>query len=161
MSQWMVAHFQQANTATNGVLPLRQSGKMWQRLSSRQKAKKRPHLPLFPLKAPHNITLSWYFTVFTVDFESYLDDPGGLLTHLYPPLNSLKVFSSEIITVSRLQMSNAGNHCRTGASSPSWVKLGGASYLHSMMADSYSSGGGAELSRWIRLVKAWTASFSH
>ena len=68
-----------------------------------------------------------------MDSESYLDDPGDLLTNLDPPLTSLKVLSPEIITVSTLQMSNTGNHCRTGASSSSLVKLGGAFYLHNMM----------------------------
>ena len=28
---------------------------------------KSPHLPLFPLKAPHTITISEYFTVLTVN----------------------------------------------------------------------------------------------
>ena len=57
-------------------------------------------------------------------------------------------------------MSNAGNFCRTGASSSSWVKLEGASSLHGVMADSGISGGGAELSRRIRPVEEWDASFS-
>ena len=80
-----------------------------------------------------------------MDFESQFDDPGDLLTNLDLPLTSRKVLLSEMITVSCLLMSNAGNHCRTGASSSSLVKLGGASYLHSVMADSGPSGGGAEL----------------
>ena len=78
---------------------------------------------VFPMKTAHTITLSWYFTVLTVDSESYLDDPGDLLTNLDPPLTSLKVLSPEIITVYILQMSNTSKHCRTRASSSSWVKL--------------------------------------
>ena len=54
-------------------------------------------LPLFPFKAPHTVTLSGCFAVWTVYLSSYLDDPGGLLTNLEPPLTSLKVLSSENI----------------------------------------------------------------
>ena len=66
---------------------------------------------------------------------------GDLLTNLDPPMTSLKVLSPEFITV----FQSAGKHYRTGASSSSLVKLRGASYLHSVMADSATFGGGAEL----------------
>ena len=80
-----------------------------------------------------------------MDLESYLDDPGDFLTNLDPPPTSLKVLCLKLLQFSNLQMSNTVNHSRTGASSSSLVKLGGASYLHSVMADSVNSGGGAEL----------------
>ena len=57
-------------------------------------------------------------------------------------------------------MYNAGNNSRTEVFSLSWVKLGGDPYLHSGITNSGLSGGGAELSSWICLVKAWAASFS-
>ena len=76
------------------------------------------------------------------------------MNNLAPPLTSLKVLSSEILHFFHLHMSNAGNHCRTGASSSSWVQLRQASQLHGVMADSGPTGGCAELSLWICPVKA-------
>ena len=46
----------------------------------------------------------------------------------------------KLLQFSSLQMYNTGNHCRTGASASSWVQLGRASQLHSMMAYSGPSG---------------------
>ena len=56
---------------------------------------------------------------------------------------TLRVFhhiDSGCRVISSLQMSNAGNHCRTGTPSSSLVKLGGASYMHSVMVDAGQSG---------------------
>ena len=46
-----------------------------------------------------------------------------------------------LLQFSSLQMSNAGSHCRTEAYSSSLMRLGVASYLHSVMADAGHSGG--------------------
>ena len=80
-----------------------------------------------------------------MDLESYLDDPGYLLTNLDPPLASQKVLSSEIITVFQSANVQYRYHCRTVTSSSSWAKLGGTSYMHSVMAISGPSRGSAEL----------------
>ena len=48
--------------------------------------------------APYHYILR-VFHLITVDLESYLDDPGYLLTNLDPPLSSINVLSFEIITV--------------------------------------------------------------
>ena len=54
---------------------------------------------IISLKIPHPIILSGYLTVLTMVLESYLDDPGDILSNLDPPPTSLKVLLSEIITV--------------------------------------------------------------
>ena len=47
---------------------------------------------------PYHYTLS-VFHRFTVDLESWLDDPGDLLTNMDRPLSSINVLSFEMITV--------------------------------------------------------------
>ena len=78
-----------------------------------------------------------------MDLESYIDGPGDLLTNLDPPMTSLKILCLKLLQFSSLQIPIAGNHCRNGAFSLSLVKLIGASYLHSVMADAGHSLGGA------------------
>ena len=108
---------------------------------------------------PYHYTLRVFHCI-AMDLESYLDDPGDILTNLDPPLTSLNLLCLNLLQFSSLQMSNAELSLQIWTLLFIIVKLWGASYLHSVMTDSGLSGDSAELSWWICRVKSWAASFS-